>query len=352
MTVGTGTIAVDDAVDLTKVSAWLRAEKLGDGVIENPVILSGGTQNVLVRFRSDGRDLVLRRPPLRPRPKNNELILREATVLKALASTDVPHPELVSVCTDPDVLGSAVFYVMEAVEGFNPATELPGTLRDQDGRDRIALAATDALAEIGALDHEAIGLAGFGKPDGFLERQVDRWAGEREKYLSLDGYDAAPLPGYDAVRDYLAGAVPATFRPGLMHGDYHFGNLILDPSSAELVAVLDWEMSTIGDPLLDLGRYLAMWPDDHEVIMEAGGIWDAGPLLSPDAIVARYSERLGLPVEHLPWYVMMGCFKLGIILEGTYARSRAGLAPRDIGVALHHAAVRLFRRAARLREAQ
>ena len=109
-------------------------------------------------------------------------------------------------------------------------------------------------------------------------------------------------------------------------------------------------MSTIGDPLLDLGRYLAVWPDAHEVIMDTDGIWNPSALPSPDKIVARYTERLGRPVDHLRWYVVMGCFKLGIILEGTYARSCAGLAPKAIGAALHQAAVRLFERASRLVE--
>jgi aminoglycoside phosphotransferase (APT) family kinase protein len=346
----TAQLTVADAVDLSRLSAWMRTAGLGDGVIEDPMLLPGGTQNVLLRFRSDGRDIVLRRPPLRPRPRNNELILREATVLKALASTTVPHARLLAVCDDPGVLGSVAFYLMEAVDGFNPADELPDPIGDGEGHVHLAYEATDALADIGALDHDAIGLGEFGKPVGFLDRQVPRWVAERDRYLGLDGYDKAPLPGFEAARDYLAATVPTTFRPGLMHGDYHFGNLMFDTTSRNLVAVLDWEMSTIGDPLLDLGRYLAVWPDAHEVIMGTDGIWNPSALPTPDEIVARYAERLGRPVDHLRWYVVMGCFKLGIILEGTYARSCAGLAPKAIGAALHEAAVRLFERASRLVE--
>lgn len=344
----TAALTVDDAVDLTRLSAWMRSNGLGDGVIEAPVMLTGGTQNILLKFRTGGRDVVLRRPPQHPRPNNDQLLLREARVLQALASTTVPHAGLLGICDDPSIIGSTVFYLMEAVEGFNPAVELPEDSSDRRGRDRLALAATDALAQIGAVDYEAIGLADLGRPAGFLQRQVTRWVAERDKYLALAGYDGAALPGFEVARDYLAAAVPPTFQPGLMHGDYHFGNLIFNPSTAKLAAVLDWEMSTIGDPLLDLGRLLAMWPDEHEVIMTSGGIWTAGPLLPSDTIAARYAEQSGSSLEHLPWYVVMGCFKLGIILEGTYARACAGHAPLEVGLALHDTALRLFERANRL----
>jgi aminoglycoside phosphotransferase (APT) family kinase protein len=208
--------------------------------------------------------------------------------------------------------------------------------------------ATDALAAIGALDYVDIGLEGFGKPEGFLERQVARWVGERDNYLALENYDGAPLPGYESIRDHLADNVPPTFRVGLMHGDYHLGNLLLEHQTADVAAVLDWEMSTVGDPLMDLGRYIAMWPDEHEVIVDTGGIWEAGPLPTPDTLIERYVQRSGTEMEHLQWYVVMGCFKLGIVLEGTYARSRAGLAPEQVGQLLHDASVRLFERACRL----
>jgi aminoglycoside phosphotransferase (APT) family kinase protein len=349
----TTTLTADDAVDMAALSTWLRSEGLSDGAIESPVLLAGGTQNLLVRFRSDGRDMVLRRPPLHPRPKNNELILREATVLKALASTDVPHPRLLAVCDDTTVLGSVVFYLMEAVDGFNPATQVPDHLGNDRACQQIMMQATHVLARIGSLDHEAIGLEGFGTPIGFLDRQVGRWLLERDKYLGTRGYEATPLPGFEVVREYLAANIPPTFRAGLMHGDYHLGNLIADNDSGELVAVVDWEMSTIGDPLLDLGRYLAMWPDEHEPIVEpesifASGVWATGAVPSPGTVLSWYCDRFDGPVEHLNWYVVMGCFKLGIILEGTYARSCAGLAPTSVGKALHSIATQLFERASRL----
>lgn len=341
-------VTVSDVLDLEKLANWLQSVGLGSGQIDDPLILTGGTQNVLVRFKFDGRDLVLRRPPPRPRPNSNALIMREATVLRALANTSVPHAALVGTCDDESVLGGAAFYVMEAVEGFNPAERLPKTMSDYETRERIALDATDALAAIAALDYVDIGLDGFGKPEGFLDRQVGRWVGERDGYLGLAGYEGLPLPGFEAVRDYLEANVPASFRAGLMHGDYHLGNLLLDEHSARVRAVLDWEMSTIGDPLMDLGRYIAMWPDEHEVIIDTGAIWEAGPLPSPDRLVDRYIQQSGSEIKHLQWYVVMGCFKLGIILEGTYARSCAGFAPKHIGMLLHLTAVRLFERASRL----
>jgi aminoglycoside phosphotransferase (APT) family kinase protein len=303
MTVDT---SVGDVVDLAAVSRWMRRSGLGDGAIENPVMLAGGTQNVLVRFRWCGGAFVLRRPPLRPRPKNNELILREAVVLQALAATTIPHARLLGACDDPDVLGGAVFYVMEAVEGFNPAEVLPSAWRGLEGRDRIVFAATDALADIGGLDHEAIGLADFGKPAGFLERQVDRWVGERERYLTLDGYNGEPLPGYESVRDYLAARVPSTFTPGLMHGDYHFGNLLFDTSSAGLLAVLDWEMATIGDPLTDIGWAELLWTIPGSFTTLPGA-------LSVDEFVARWEELTGIEAKHRPWYRALERLKMATI---------------------------------------
>ena len=341
-------VNVADALDTDRLAEWMREAGLGDGPIEDAVLLAGGTQNILVRFRYAGRELVMRRPPLRAPKNRNALILREATVLEALRGTSVPHAPLVAACADEDVLGGAVFYVMDAVTGFNPAEVLPPGLDDYRARERIAFEATDALAAIGALDYLDIGLDGFGKPEGFLDRQVARWVGERDGYLAMENYDGLPLPGYESVRDHLSNNVPPAFRVGLMHGDYHLGNLMFDHATAGIVAVLDWEMSTIGDPLMDLGRYLAMWPDEHEVIIDTGAIWRAGPLPTPEALVERYVQKSGTEVEHLQWYTVMGCFKLGIILEGTYARSCAGLAPEGVGQLLHDAATRLFERACRL----
>ena len=264
----------------------------------------------------------------------------------------MPHPRFVALCEDTAVLGSAVFFLMEAVDGFNPADGMPSGWSSGKSVEQLVYRATDALADIGALDYEDLGLTDLGRSADFLERQVPRWIRERESYLGIDGYDGAPLPGFDMIRDYLAANVPAAFTPGLMHGDYHFGNLLFDCQSAQLNAVLDWEMSTVGDPLLDLGRYLALLPDQHEVVIDSGGIWKARELPPAAAIVARYTARSGRPVDHLSWYVAMGCFKLGIILEGTYARSRAGLAPEPIGAQLHDTAFRLFKRARRIVETQ
>jgi aminoglycoside phosphotransferase (APT) family kinase protein len=343
-----GTTSVDGVLDTEKLARWMREAGLGDGPIQDAVQLTGGTQNILVRFRFAGRELVLRRPPMRAPSNRNALILREAKVLQALSDTSVPHARLVSTCADEHVLGGAVFYIMEAVDGFNPAEELPAGLTDYSARERISMNATDALAAIGSIDHVAVGLDGFGKPDGFLERQVARWVGERDSYLAMDNYDGAPLPGYASIRDHLADNVPPSYRVGLMHGDYHFGNLLFDRESANMVAVLDWEMSTIGDPLMDFGRYLAMWPDEHEIIIDTGTIWAAGSLPTPDSLIERYVQKSGAEVEYLPWYTLMGCFKLGIILEGTYARSCAGLVPARVGKLLHDTAIRLFDRGCRL----
>lgn len=345
----TASLDVTEAVDLSAVAAWLdRQGILGEIDRASARLLTGGTQNLLVQFKKGHRNLVLRRPSLTPRPRNNELILREATVLTALAGSGIPHAAILATCDDEAILGGAAFYVMESVEGFNPAVELPDGLRTKAATDHIAFSATDALADIGALDVEVRGLADFGKPEGFLDRQLRRWTTERENYLGLSGYPGDPLPGFDEISSYLAARVPQSFRTGLMHGDYHLGNLILDHKTGDLRAVVDWEMSTIGDPLLDLGRFLAMWPDQHEVIVETGGIWEIDRLPAPHELAERYAARAGVSLDHLNWYIVMGCYKLGVILEGTYARSCAGLVSASLGMELHRAARTLFERATRL----
>lgn len=335
-----------DGVDLERIGPWLNEHGV-DGRIEHAVPLVNGTQNILVRITIGGRDVVLRRPPLNPRPRNDELMMREAKVLGALANTTVPHPTLIAACDDPAVLGDAVFFVMDAVNGFNPGEVAYEVLTERSDRDLVADGLIDVLADLGSIDYRTVGLADFGRPDGFLERQTDRWGRELASYRSLTGYLAEPLPGFDGVRDYLTAGVPKDFRPGIMHGDYHPGNVIC-AENYSIAAVVDWEMCTIGDPLLDLGRFLALWPDGDDVITDQFSLWAAGPVTTPRHLAERYAEQAERSIDDLDWYVVMGCYKLGIVLEGTYARSCAGLAPRPIGDRLHDVAHRLFHRASRL----
>ena len=336
----------DLPLDLSGVAAWMSREGLGDGPIGDVSVIVGGTQNVMLRFSRAGRDYVLRRGPQHLRPVSNSVILRETRVLRALAGTDVPHPALIAVCEDISILGDAVFYLMEPVEGFNAGSEMPELHASTVAvRHEMGLSMADAVARLGAVDHVAVGLADFGKPAGFLERQVPRWLSELESYAKFENYPGPDIGDVGGVAAWLRQHQPADFSPGIMHGDYHAANVMFSRSGPELVAIVDWEMCTIGDPLLDLGWMLATWyrPGDEPVLPNEFMV--AGGLATPDELLQRYAQNTTRDLSDIDWYTVLSCFKLGIILEGTHARAAAGLAPKEIGDVLHTATVRLFERA-------
>ena len=332
-------------VDVEALSDWMDAQGLPGGTVTlSP--LSGGTQNIMLIVDRGGRRYVLRRGPRHLRPGSNAAMAREMRLLSALGGTDVAHPRFVAGTTDTDVLG-ATFYLMEPVDGFNAADGLPaGYAATAAGRAAMGFALIDALAGLAAVDHRAIGLEDFGKPEGFLERQVPRWLAEYERYAANPTYPGGTFGDLDRVAGWLDEHRPSDFRPGLLHGDYHVANVLYDHHTPKVAAIVDWEMATIGDPLLDLGVLLAIWPDDpRRPDLYESALGRAGDLPGRDAIVERYAERSDRDLSALDWYTVMAAFKLGIILEGTYARACDGKAPREVGDRLHRYAVGLFDRA-------
>jgi aminoglycoside phosphotransferase (APT) family kinase protein len=276
----------------------------------------------------------------------NEIMRREARVLAALAGTSVPHPRLIAGCESDDVIGAA-FYLMEPVEGFNVTVEMPPFhASDPTIRRAMGMALVDGAAALADVNYVEVGLGDFGKPDGFLERQVNRWRGQLESYREYKTWPGPDdLQGVEKIGTWLSDNRPRSFRPGILHGDYHLGNVMFRLESPELAAIVDWELATIGDPLLDLGWIIATWP-------EADGTRPGSPVvISPwtgfpqvDALVARYRDRTGRDLSALNWYVALACYKLAIILEGTYARATDGKAPIDIGNRLHWTSIGLVRR--------
>ena len=342
--------------DMTAVAAWMSQQGLGEGPITGVSEITGGTQNIMLRLHRSGREYVFRRGPRHLRPVSNSVILRETRVLRALAGTDVPHAGLIAVCEDTSVLGpsatdGAVFYLMEPADGFNAGAGLPALhAADAGVRHAMGLSMADAVARLGALDYREVGLGDFGKPEGFLERQVPRWLSELESYSGFENYTGPDIGDVDAVATWLRDNQPSTFSPGIMHGDYHAANVMFSPTGPDVVAIVDWEMCTIGDPLLDLGWMLATWyRPGHEPVLP-NELMSAGGLATPEELVARYAANTNRDLSHIDWYAVMACFKLGIILEGTNARAGAGKAPREIGDVLHTATVRLFERAAAIME--
>ncbi|WP_018657020.1 phosphotransferase family protein [Actinomadura flavalba] len=337
-------------VDFGVLARWMDERDLPGGPFEDVTPLTGGTQNVLIRFRRGGRGYVLRRGPAHLRRRTNDVLRREARVLAALDGTDVPAPRLIAASPDETVLNGAVFYLMTPVDGFNATVALPEPHASDAGvRHAMGLSAARSLAALGAVDHEAAGLGDFGRPDGFLERQVARWTAELDGYSELDGYPGPDIPGLDEVAGWLERNRPGTWRPGIMHGDYHLANLMFSPAGPDVAAIVDWEMCTIGDPLLDLGWLLATWPDDAESAGIAGPLGAAGGLPTAAELVAAYAERpdatAGRDLSSITWYAVLACFKLGIVLEGTHARACAGKAPKETGDLLHSITLGLFRRA-------
>lgn len=337
-----------DLIDLQRLAGWMDERALGRDEITDPVLLAGGTQNVLLRFRRGERAFVLRRPSRHLRANSNETMLREARVLGALAGTPVPHPGLIAGCADTGVIGAA-FYLMEPVDGFNPgASGLPPLhAGDRGMRRRIGFAMVDAILALGAVDVAAVGLSDFGRADGFLERQVPRWRRQLDSYSACAGWPgAAAIPGLQRVADWLEANRPARFTPGILHGDFHQTNVMIRHHGPEIAAVIDWELATIGDPLLDLGWMLAAWPraDGSHHSPNRLQPWDG--FATADELIAYYAERSPRDTRHIRWYAVLACYKFGIILEGSYARACAGQAPMETGQRLHRATLGLFDRAA------
>jgi aminoglycoside phosphotransferase (APT) family kinase protein len=331
---------VDSPVDWTVVESWLAARGVAHGQITDIAQIGGGTQNLMFTFQCGETRMVLRRGPRHLRSHTNDALRREARVLSALAGTDVPMPRLVAAEPDESVLGSS-FYLMEPVDGFNASVALPPSHSSPEMQRAMGFAAVDALLALGAVDPDRVGLGDLGKPAGFLERQVPQWLGTLDKYAVLDGYPGHQLPHVDDIALWLEQHRPSTFLPGIMHGDFHLANLMFRNDGPAVAAIVDWEMCTLGDPLLDLGWLLATWPQDDTI----GPFGEMRDLPTRAELVTYYSTTARRSVDHARWYGVLASFKLAIVLEGTNARAHAGKAPKATGDLLHSIAIGLLNNA-------
>jgi len=309
-------------VDAEALARWMDTRELpGAGAPVTARFVTGGASNELFEIRRGDVRLALRRPPRKVPKGRNETMLREYRVLEALRETDVPHTRAVAACDDPSVLG-ACFYLMEFVDGWSPMSTgrtWPAPFdTDVAARQGLAYELVEAIAKLSRVDWQARGLEGFGKPDGFHERQVDRWLAH------LAAFKFRELPGIEVAADWLRRHKPRRYRPGIIHGDYQFANVMYRHGApARMAAIVDWEMATIGDPLLDLGWVLMGWPDPDEDRGAAGYVDYAG-MPSRAELMQRYATVSGLPVDEMDYYVILARFKIAIVLEGGYARYVAG----------------------------
>jgi aminoglycoside phosphotransferase (APT) family kinase protein len=284
----------------------LAAEPIGDGHSNVTFALS--------------TDVVLRRPPRGPLPPSAHDVLREARLLAALEPTAVRTPRVLAVCADPSLIG-APFYVMEKVEGEVITDQVPAPLDDPAGRAAIADELIDALVELHGVDYTEIGLEGFGKPTGYLERQLRRFTGLWEHNRTRE------LPVVEEIGRWLAANLPQSPPATIVHGDYRLGNTIYAATApARLDAILDWEMATIGDPLADLGYMMIHW---HQADDELGGFNLQAVTSLPGfptraGMIERYEQRSGRSMQALDWYVTLALWKGVVFMEGNYRRAVAG----------------------------
>jgi aminoglycoside phosphotransferase (APT) family kinase protein len=306
-------------LDLAAVTSWL--ERRHPGLLAGPpaaTLVAGGRSNLTYVLDDGVRRFVLRRPPLGHVLATAHDMAREHRVLSALHGTVVPVPQPLALCADESVTG-APFYVMAHVDGVVLRRRSDVEPLPDDGRRQLVDAMMDVLADLHGVDPGAVGLADFGRPQGFMARQVRRWAGQ------LDASRSRDLAGIDELRAGLEASVPEGGAATVVHGDYRLDNLVVagpaDPDAYRVRAVLDWEMATLGDPLADLGLLVAYWDGpgagDDTVVASIG---PAAGLPPASVLVERYAARSGRDVEALPWYVAFGFFKIAVILEGIHYR--------------------------------
>jgi aminoglycoside phosphotransferase (APT) family kinase protein len=312
-------------VDLVKLRDYLARHRpeLASAPLSGQVI-PGGRSNLTYVITDGRREWVLRRPPLGHVLATAHDMAREHRVLSALAGTAVPVPGTLLLCPDPEPLG-APFYLMEKVNGTVYRTAAQTAALSPDQRARLTRTLVDTLADLHRVDPAAVGLADFGRPDGFLARQVRRWSTQLAASRSRD------LAGIERLAERLAGTVPESPPPAIVHGDYRLDNLLV--AGDRIAAVLDWEMSTLGDPLTDLGLLLVYWDRlpalalDNPAVAEGVGPRHGFP--AGDRLVEWYAARTGADLAGLDWYVALAGFKLAVILEGIHYRYRQGMTVGD-----------------------
>ncbi len=312
-----------------------------DGAGELPIVekIGEGRSNLTFRVTRGNASWVLRRPPQGDLPETAHDMMREHRVLAALAQSPVRAPRPLAACEDTSVIG-VPFYLMEVIDGIvirgAPPEQFP-----EDTRAGLGYEMIDALAELHLVDPEQIGLGGLGKPQGYTARQVARWSKQWGVMATR------PLPDIEAVRTWLEENVPTESPSAIVHGDYKLDNVVFAAQPpARLLAILDWEMATLGDPLADLGYLMMFWPEPHED--QIGGLPQPTQLpgfVPRSELIARYEQRTGFAMTDLNFYRTLALWKLAILTEGLYKRYLAGKADSEWFAVLETAVPQMAQRA-------
>ncbi|TAM84993.1 MAG: phosphotransferase family protein [Jatrophihabitans sp.] len=314
-------------VELAALAAWLDRELPGArrGELSGEVI-AGGKSNLTYRITDGTTTWALRRPPLAHVLPTAHDMVREYTVINALDGTAVPVPHAVALCDDPDVLG-APFYLMGFVDGV--VLDRPGALArlDPSGAGRACEQLTDTLVALHAVDPAPVGLAQFGRPEGFLARQVRRW------HQQWQASETRPLAELDRVVQRLGARLPEQAAPAIVHGDYRLTNVMYTPDLSRIAAVVDWEMATLGDPLTDVGLLVVYQTLSTQGEFVMPHMDPASGFLTPEQMVARYAAGSARDLSRLDWYVGFGYFKLAVVAEGIHHRYLQG---KTVGPGFDH----------------
>jgi aminoglycoside phosphotransferase (APT) family kinase protein len=307
-------------IDFERLAAWMDDNGLPGKGEPTHQFISGGSQNEIYEIRRGELHGAMRIPPPTAPATRDEGILREWRIIEALDGTEVPHTKAIAVCPDTEVLGRA-FYLMGFVDGWSPMGLTNGWPApfdtDLEARQGLSYQLVEGIALLSKVDWRAKGLQDLGRPDGFHERQVDRWTAFLERIKGRE------LPGFDVASAWLRAHRPLDYIPGIMHGDYQFANVMYrDGAPAQLAAIVDWEMGTVGDPKIDLAWTVQSWPEDTNAPEAASsGYVDMVGMPSRSQVLAHYAEVSGRQVEDIDYYVVLAKWKLAVVLEQGFQRS-------------------------------
>jgi aminoglycoside phosphotransferase (APT) family kinase protein len=309
-------------IDFERLAAWMDENGLpGSGEPIKDRFLSGGSQNEIYEIRRGDDVCVIRIPPPTAPAPRDEGIMREWRIIEALDGTDVPHTAAVAVCADASVLGRP-FYLMGLVDGWSPMDmedrKWPAPFdTDLEARAGLAYQLVEGAALLSNVDWQSKGLQDLGRPDGFHDRQVDRWTAFLERIKGRE------LPGFDVAAAWLREHRPIDYVPGIMHGDYQFANVMYRHGApAQLAAIVDWEMGTVGDPKVDLAWVVQSWPEDTSTLDAASsGYVDMTGMPSRDQLLAHYTDVSGRQTDDIDYYIVLAKWKLAVVLEQGFQRA-------------------------------